>query len=403
MTPRSIRSFGRTQPRVVIAGGGVAGLETLLALRALAEDRVSIDLVTSRREFVYRPLSVLEPFRTNATPHFDVTEIAADQDARLHLTTVVGVDTDRGRLQLQGGRELRYDVLVVASGTSPRESVRGALTFTGYASAQALSTLLKECERGVVSSLAFAVPAAATWVLPLYELALNTVAHLKARDVSPVELTIVTPESAPLSLFGTRSSEAVRALLAERGIQLLTNTCPLAVEDGALTVVPNRRIPVDRVVALPRLEPMPIAGLPQDSAGFVPTDDHGLVSGLSNVYAAGDVTAFPVKQGGVAAAQADAAAQAIAAWAGAPVTPSPMRQVLQGLLLTGDRPRYLRAELAHERPIDSEVELEPLWWPPAKIAGRYLGDYLAGQVDTASLRKPRADTSSIAFEIHRNS
>ena len=47
---------------VVIAGGGVAGVEALLALSALAEGLVDVELVSPTDEFVYRPLLVAEPF-----------------------------------------------------------------------------------------------------------------------------------------------------------------------------------------------------------------------------------------------------------------------------------------------------------------------------------------------------
>ncbi len=65
-------------------------------------------------------------------------------------------------------------------------------------------------------------------------------------------------------------------------------------------------------MALPRLRGPRIGGIPQTFDGFVPVDSFGMVSGTQDVYAAGDITTFPVKQGGIAAQQADAAAEAIA-------------------------------------------------------------------------------------------
>jgi hypothetical protein len=47
---------------VVIVGGGVAGLEALLGLRAMAGDRVSITLAAAAHDFSYRPLAIAEPF-----------------------------------------------------------------------------------------------------------------------------------------------------------------------------------------------------------------------------------------------------------------------------------------------------------------------------------------------------
>jgi len=102
-----------------------------------------------------------------------------------------------------------------------------------------------------------------------------------------------------------------------------------------------------------------------------------LVEGLDGVYAAGDATTFPVKQGGIATQQADVVAQSIAALAGAPVTPEHFRPVLRGLLLTGNTPAYLRAELRGGQGEASVLDMEPLWWPPSKIAGYYLSRYLA--------------------------
>jgi sulfide:quinone oxidoreductase len=114
--------------------------------------------------------------------------------------------------------------------------------------------------------------------------------------------------------------------------------------------------------------------MPEGAGGFVRTDEYGRVEGRDDVYAAGDMTTFPLKQGGIAAQQADAAAESIAALAGALVTPRPFRPVLRGLLLTGLSPRFLAASLLDD---SSEVDSEPLWWPPAKIVGRHLAPFLA--------------------------
>jgi sulfide:quinone oxidoreductase len=135
----------------------------------------------------------------------------------------------------------------------------------------------------------------------------------------------------------------------------------------------------DRVVALAHLEGHRIPGITHDRNGFVATGPAGLVDGLEAVYAAGDITTFPVKQGGIAAQQADVVAEAIAARAGADVEVSAFEPVVHALLLTGGEPLYFRAELDGEE-TDCTVSTEPLWWPPTKIAGRHLSPYLATQV-----------------------
>jgi sulfide:quinone oxidoreductase len=135
------------------------------------------------------------------------------------------------------------------------------------------------------------------------------------------------------------------------------------------------------VVALPRLTPTPIEGIPHDAGGFVPTDPHGRVRGIGDVFAAGDAVAFPIKQGGIAAQQADAAAETIAAAAGAPIEPEPFRPVLRGLLVGGEAPTFLRVELAGGAGDTSAAAAESLWWPPGKIVGRYLAPFLAERAD----------------------
>jgi sulfide:quinone oxidoreductase len=359
--------------RVVIAGGGVAALEAMLALRALAEDRVALQLVAPAREFTYRPLAVVEPFRVGEVGRFPLRTLTEAAGAELRQGMVTSVDPERHVVVGDSGEETSYDVLLLALGARPTPAVANALTFRGPQDGPALAALLEEAVAGSVRSIVFALPVEARWPLPLYELALLTGTFLTDRGTRGVAITFVTPEDAPLALFGAEASEAIRELLELRGIELRLRTVPLRFEGGALHVAPEGLIEADRVVALPRLEGPRLPGIPCDRRGFVSTDDFGRVVSEEDVYAAGDMTEFPLKQGGIATQQSDAAATAIAARSGAPVEPAPFRPVLRGLLLTGMAPRYLRAE-AGTRP---GLDIEPLWWPPAKIVGRYLTPFLA--------------------------
>jgi sulfide:quinone oxidoreductase len=219
------------------------------------------------------------------------------------------------------------------------------------------------------------VPSGAVWSLPVYELALMTAAWLAARGIVGVGLALVTPEDEPLGLFGHEASLAIQALLDERGIVFHGRSHPVEARDGKLLVVPESVVAADRVVATPRLQGQRIEGIPQTADSFIPVDTHARVTGVSDVYAAGDITSFPVKQGGIAAQQAEVAAEAIAAEAGADLTPRPFRPVLRGLLLTGMEPSYLRRELTKGEET-SWASSDPLWWPPAKIVGHYLAPFL---------------------------
>jgi sulfide:quinone oxidoreductase len=363
--------------RVVIAGGGVAALEALLALQALAGERVTVDLVAAEPQFWYRPLAVAEPFGTWHVGGLELSAVAERCGALLTLDRLVAVDVDAGRARTAGGAELPYDALVVACGARPREALPGALAFRGFADVDAYRRLLEEALAGDLRSVVFAVPGSVGWSLPLYELALQTQAFLAEHASTGVELTVVTHEPAPLAALGARASRAIAELLAQRGVALVGERYPRRVHDGVLELVPEGEVAADRVVALPRLEAVAIEGLPAGAGGFLDVGLDSRVRGLDDVFAAGDVTSFPIKQGGVAAQQADAAAEAIAARAGAPVKPRPFRPTVRALLLTGALPAFLRSELAGDLEATSEVAGDPLWWPPAKIAARHLGPFLA--------------------------
>jgi sulfide:quinone oxidoreductase len=365
----------RQRLRVVVAGGGVAALEAILALRTLAEDRVALELVAPESDFVYRPLAVAEPFRVADVRRFPLAMFTEEAGAELRQGTITAVDPARHVVECETGDEISYDVLLLALGARPRPSVANALTFRGPEDDAAFSELLEDALAGSVRRVVFAMPVEARWPLPLYELAFLMGNYLTDSGTRDVSITVVTPEDAPLALFGAEASSAIRELLELRGIDVRPRTVPLRFEDGVLEVAPKGSLPADRVVAMPRLEGPRLHGIPHDRHGFVSTDDFGRLMSEEDIYAAGDMTQFPLKQGGIATQQADAAATAIAARSGSPIEPTPFRPILRGLLLTGTASRYLRAE-AGTRP---SLDVEPLWWPPAKIVGRYLTPFLAAK------------------------
>ena len=380
---------------VLVAGGGVAALEAMVALRRLAGELVQVELVSPDSDFFYRPLSVAEPFGLGTVLRFDLVSLARGCGARHIPGTLVAVDADEHRIRTGRNASLGYDVLLIAIGARPREALPGALTFRGEPDVRLFKGLLSDLDRGLVRSVVFAVPGGVTWPLPLYELALLTAEHVAERGLA-ADLTIVTPEAAPLAILGREASEAVAARLEERGIHARTETYPEAVDEGELRVVPDPPVPADVVVSLPRLRGVPLAGVPQDEDYFVPVDAACRVAGLDGVYAAGDITTFPVKQGGLAAQQADAAAEAIAAAAGAELAPQPFDPVLRGLLL-GSSPLFLRTELGGGRGDASSAGTEALWWPAGKIAARYLSPYLAEHAGLAYGTGAARQSSSSPF------
>jgi sulfide:quinone oxidoreductase len=367
---------------VVIAGGGVAALEAMIALHDLAGEHVRVTLVAPQPHFVYRPLSVAQPFCLGHAARYSLAELAHDFDADLVRASVAGVDVPRRLAQLDDGSALAYDSLLVAVGAAMQPAFPHAITFGSDGAAAALSGLLADLEDGFTRRVAFVLPTSAAWSLPLYELALMTARDVWAAGADDVELTLVTPEARPLELFGPESSAMVAELLAQERIAFIGSVTP-EVSHGVV-IAGDRRLEVDRVVAMPVPVGPRFAGLPADDGGFIPVDAHGRVTGADNVFAAGDATDAPIKQGGLAAQQAVAAAEAIAARHGVDIDPDPFRPMLRGMLLTGGRDRWLRAP-AGGTPAATQASLEALWWPPAKIATRYLAPVLAGREEVGRL------------------
>ena len=382
--------------RTIVVGGGVAALEAALTLRELLGERADTLLLAPESDFVYRPLAVAEPFGLGTATRMPLAELAGEAGADLHEGTLDRVAVTHKTAITAGGDELRYDALLITMGARQSQALAGSLCYRGPRDSEAFRALLQELESGRVASVAFAVPAAVNWALPLYELALLTAWHAERAGVADVEISVVTHEEEPLGLFGARASRSVARLLDRAGIGLRTSAAPAAVERGELLLMNGAHLPADRVVSLPRLEVDPIAGVPQGPHGFFGTDLDMRVEGLSDVFAAGDATWFPIKQGGIATQQADTAASAIASGADPSIEVEPFVPVLRGAILTGAAPRFLRASVEDPQGT-SAAGASPLWWPMSKIAGRRLAPFLAGRLDR--LGKSPAATGDLEVPI----
>lgn len=359
-----------------MAGGGVAGLEACLALRDLAGDRIKLRLLAPGSEFVYRPMTVREPFGFARAMRYSIPEFCADVGAELVPDAVSGVDVARRVVHTAAGAELRYDALLLGLGAEVRARYEHAVTVDDKRLDELLHGLIQDVEGGYVKRLAFVLSAPIAWPLPAYELALMTARRAYDMNVE-LSITILTPEDAPLAIFGDGASRAVAELLAENQIEVISSVYCEIPRTGSIEIAPgDRRLEVDRVVALPGLHRSGIPGLPEAADGFIPVDEHCRVRGAERVYAAGDATDFVVKFGGIAAQQADTAAQAIAALAGAPVEPQPFHPVIQAVLITGEKPLYFSAHITGGYGFGSEIVKPVDGAQPPKIAARYLAPYL---------------------------
>jgi sulfide:quinone oxidoreductase len=326
--------------KILVAGGGVAGLETVLALQSLAPGRFDIEVLAPERHFVDRPLTIGAPFEPGRPIRSELSAIAHDRGFDLTRDALDRVDPTRHEAVTQGGYRMAYDVLVLALGARPVAAVHGALPFRGGQDAGAVEDALERLGPGP-ARVAYVARSVATWTLPLYELALQTATWANERDVA-ADVLLATAELEPLEAFGSRASRQVAGLLRAGGVRFIPGAEVDRVQDGCLRIGPEGSIRVDLAVALPLLLGPAVPGVPHDLGGFTEVDEQGRVHGLHDVYAVGDMTSRPFKQGGLAAQQADVAARTIVASSGAPVRVQPYRPVLRAMLLSGRAPLYLR-------------------------------------------------------------
>jgi sulfide:quinone oxidoreductase len=384
---RDMRSGGAL--RAVVVGGGVAGLETLVALNALAGDRVSATLVAPDETFALRALDVFEPFGVGRARSYDLAELTGDLGVAFARDRVGRVDGAGQRVTLRSGVELPYDALVLAVGAVPYPAFDHGVVFDRRAP-EAFDGLVADVQSGRAASVAVVVPAGTTWALPAYELALMLRSFGGAGRPDRPAVTLVTAEREPLEAFGAPAAEMIRAELHASGVDLVCGVDATVASDRLVRLGPGRDLHAGRVVHLPLLAGPRLAGVPYDAAGFLLADaSDATVDGDDAVFAIGDGAAGAFKQGGLAAQQADAVAERIAHRAGAiERAPRPYAPALRGVLHTERGPRYLRAEPPGGAG-ECLVSDQCLWWPPTKVASRWLTPWLAARDAEARLAPPR--------------
>jgi len=257
---------------VVVAGGGVAGLEALLALRDLAGDRVQLTLVAPEEEYVYRSMAVAEPFALGRARRHRLADIASDIGVRLISDRLVEVEDPQRTAILAGGERVVYDALLVAVGADSEPALQRALTWT---------------PEGYTKRVAFVVPVGVAWPLPAYELALMTAWEARDMGQDDVQITIYTPEDAPLGLFGTGASAAIREDLDAAGVTVVVGAYVTDLGDpsSGLVIAPGQRpLVAERVVALPRpvgdrFGALRAAGAPDRLLGLSPFESVGAGGG----------------------------------------------------------------------------------------------------------------------------
>ena len=235
--------------------------------------------------------------------------------------SVVAVDTATRTIKLEAG-ELRYDLLVIASGSRIRPDLTEGLTGTGWREnafdfytldgARALRTAMARMRGGRLVVNVVEMPIKCP-VAPLEFLFLADEFFKRAGVRSGVELVFATP----LDGAFTRplASRTLGHLLTTKGIRVETEFATGSVDGQAKKLVSydGRVLDYDLLVTIPThsgAEFLETSGL-GDELSFVPTDKLTLAAkGLSNVFVLGDATDLPSsKAGSVAHFQAELLAE----------------------------------------------------------------------------------------------
>ncbi|MGN6871670.1 MAG: FAD-dependent oxidoreductase [Solirubrobacteraceae bacterium] len=343
-----------SQLRVLIAGGGVAGLETLLALRGLAGERAVLAVTAPEDEFVYRPIAVEQHSDVGRLRSIPLAQAAQDAGAAFVSGMLEDVDAGpgEGEARLSTGEVLNFDALVLAVGAEAMPALDHVMTWDDRSDAEMLGGLLRDIEQGYTRRVAVVIPPGPGWPLRGYELALLLARHAQGMSVE-LETTMVGPQTSPLALLGDHAVQVIAAELKQAGVAVASTRDVTIERDHHLALIlhpSGRRLEVDRVLAMPILRGRTIEGIPAEEHGLIAVDEHCRVIGLERVWAVGDCTAFPLKSGGISAAQADIAAEQIASLAGADLQPrafAPKGEVELAGLPAG---RFLEEWLAAEEP-----------------------------------------------------
>lgn len=306
--------------RIVILGGGTGGTLTANRLHRhfkhhrAGDDEVEITVVDRDDHHMYQPGLLFVPF--GLAQH---SEIVRPRKAQLQSgiefieSGIDRVDHTNDTVYLENGRELPYDVLVIATGAQlafdETEGLTGpgwnekVFTFYDITGATGLETALAEFEGGDLVVNVVDMPIKCP-VAPL-EFCFLADWYFTERGIrDKVQITYATPLDGAFTK--PVASATLSALLEEKGIHLVTefNTGEVVCDDEGNKLVgyDGREVPFDLAVVIPLHSGADYVGRSEglgDDLNFVPTDKATLqTSAKPNIFAIGDATNVPASKAG---------------------------------------------------------------------------------------------------------
>ncbi|UCH15159.1 MAG: FAD-dependent oxidoreductase [Bacteroidales bacterium] len=313
----------KTTPRIVIAGGGFAGLETAFYLRHKLGNKINLTLISDQDYFLFKPNTIYIPF--GETPEKFIIKLdkpVKKTKIEFIISAVKNIDTDKKQVVTQTG-EIDYDYLVIATGASMRPAEipglkENANTIWTIEEMLRLRTGLQQLvERASdlkLQEVLFLVPPNNKCSGPLYELVMMTDTWLERQKVREnIRITWSTFEESYIQAFGPRLNTVVAGEFEERKIQGFKGYIVSKVEKNTVKYTNGENLPFDLLISFPPyIAKEQFNNLPHDERGFIYVDpDSRRVKGYENIFAVGDTADFPVKQAFLALLQADAAAEHI--------------------------------------------------------------------------------------------
>lgn len=386
------------KPKIVVVGGGFAGLETIFNLRHELDDKVDLTLISDQDYFSFKPNTIYIPFGADPEQFkIDLKKPAQKKNIELIVSEATAIDADHKKVVHAGG-EISYDQLVVATGAAMRpEEIPGlaehALTVWSPDNMAELGIgfdrLIEKAKAGERQKLLFLVPPNNKCSGPLYELVMMADTWFNQKGVrKDIDITWTTFEDNYIQAFGPRLNTVVTEEFVERGVNGLKSYVVTEIDPDGVSYANGERLPYDLLVSFPPyIAKKSFDGLPTDDRGFIHVEpDSRRVKELDDIFAVGDAADFPIKQAFLALLQGDAAAAHIAAGIeGRPITDKdkfePMSMCVMEefdkatfaqvpLKYTGDQLKPVTVDL--EDTDHYKVGVSPLWRGGKKLLGLYL-------------------------------
>jgi NADH dehydrogenase FAD-containing subunit len=345
--------------RIVILGAGFAGLESAFLLRMRLRDEADLTVVSEREEFTFRPNTIYVPFGA------DPDDLVVDLEGpfrRRHVDfvqgSVRGVDPSAREVELDGGRRVGYDKLVIATGASMRpEEIPGLVEHAATIwTPQSMLGVRERFEQvaarardGEHSRVLFLIPPNNKCAGPLYEIVMMFETWLRRGAIRDhVDITWSTFEQSYIQAFGPRLHEVVTDEFSTRGIDGHTGEEVTEVAAGEARYADGSTRAFDDLIAFPPyVSAVRFEELPCDDRGFIETNpDTRQVAGLDDVYAPGDAGDFPVKQAFLAFLQADTVAEHVASTVGTHAFEKPFDPVSMCIMEMFDKATFAQVPLA---------------------------------------------------------